>query len=128
MSGCSSTSCCLCLSKFNKRRHFHSNGWSDAMQSFFQERVTCHKSVCVCSACERNLRHCYKNWKDGVPYKFRWLKEEKLCSIPSCKSKEIKACKHGFTWEDICSFVGVSSVETYTDIELPLCSQHYQLV
>lgn len=131
MSSCSSTCCALCFSKFNRRRHFHSEGWSDAMLAFFRDKVTCHSSmgsVCVCSACERNVRHCYKKWSDGAAFKFRWLKVEKKCSVPFCESKEIKACKHSFTWEEVCSSVGITTIDPCADTELPLCSKHYQIV
>ena len=92
------------------------------MLAFFRDKVTCHSSmgsVCVCSACERNVRHCYKKWSDGAAFKFRWLKVEKKCSVPFCESKEIKA------WEEVCSSVGI---DPCADTELPLCSKHYQIV
>ena len=98
------------------------------MLAFFRDKVTCHSSmgsVCVCSACERNVRHCYKKWSDEAAFKFRWLKVEKKCSVTFCESK---ACKHSFTWEEVCSSVGITTIDPCADTELPLCSKHYQIV
>ena len=125
---CCTFTCSLCASKFHGRRHFHPEGWGEAMQSFFREQVPGLTSVCVCKACESNIRRCLKKRNDGEPYAFRWLKKQKKCCIPFCDSVDIKASKHAFSREEICSYVGVGSIASHMGAELFLCEQHYQLV
>ena len=78
-------------------------------------------SVCVCRACESNIRRCLKKRTDGEAYAFRWLKKQKKFCIPFCDSVDIKASKHAFSWEEICSYVGVGSIASHTGSELFLC-------
>ena len=47
---------------------------------------------------------------------------------PFCDSVDIKASNHAFSWEEICSYVGVGSIASHTGSELFLCERHYQLV
>ena len=84
--------------------------------------------VCVCVGLVRPTLDTLKKHDDGEPFRFRWLKEERKCCIPCCSSVDVKASKHGFTWEEICSCIGIGSIATCTSSQLPLCTQHYQLV
>ena len=38
------------------------------------------------------------------------------------------ASRHGYTWEELCTCIGVGSIASPTGSHLPLCTQHYQLV
>ena len=35
---------------------------------------------------------------------------------------------HSFTWEEVCSSVGFTTIDPCANTELPLCSKHYQMV
>ena len=49
-----------------------------------------------------------------------------MCCIPSCSSVDIKAERYDFTWEMICSSIGIGSAEHPGNISL--CTKHYQQV
>ena len=46
------------------------------------------------------------------------------CCVPSCSSLDIKTEKHKFTWDIICSSMGIGSIESPGGGSL--CTQHYQ--
>lgn len=131
MSQCLSTTCSLCSSKFYGRHHFHPQGWSGALQAFFKEQVSFHCiNVCFCKACESNIRRSLKKHRNGESFRFRWVKEVKKCCIPFCEAVGVKASRHTFTWEEICTYVGIGGIASGAgpDLCLHVCTQHYQLV
>ena len=54
-----------------------------------------------------------KSREKGEPYQLRWLKNKKVsqCCVRSCKSADIKAEKHEFTWEVICDTIGIDTIK-----------------
>ncbi len=87
-----------------------------------------NRNMCVCEACRSSIRNCMKARDDGEPYLLRWLKNKRVtqCCAPSCRSVDIKAEKHDYTWEMICNSLGIGSTEHPGDISL--CTKHYQQV
>ena len=81
--------------------------------------------VCVCEACNVNIRQALKARDKGEPYQLRRLKDKKtsLCYVPSCRSVDIKAEKHEFTWEVICHSMGIARVDSPGDV-----TKHYQQI
>ena len=127
---CQEKECSLCSAKFLGRRHHHPDGWSSVLKFFKEEsRLNVSDSkVCVCEACNVSIRQAKKCRDNGELYQLRWLKSKKesQCCVPSCKSVDIKAEKHEFTWEVICYSIGIASVNLPGNISL--CTKHYQQV
>ena len=132
-SKCLSKECSLCHSKFLRGRHRHPDGWSPSVIEFFKDASGFNSDVgnihvCVCEACHLSIRKAMKCKDKGEQYQLRWLKSKKVskCCVPPCKSVDIKAERHEFTWEVICDSIGIASVESPGDISL--CTKHYQQV
>ena len=55
-----------------------------------------------------------KSKEKGEPYQLRWLKHKTVsqCCVPTCKSADIKAEKHEFTWDVICSTIGIATIKS----------------
>ena len=124
-SACSSfTLCSLCSCTLHGRHHFHPASWSDSLQAFFKEQVSSQSDVCVCKACDSCIRRSLNKHERREVFKFCWVKEEKMC-VPFCNAVDVKASTHAFTWEEICSCVGIGSIACTSGGNLCLCVQHY---
>ena len=108
---CRAQECSLCCSKFLGCRHCHPD---QSVVAFLKEEhgvnVGDGETMCVCEACNVNIRQALKARDKGEPYQLRWLKGKKvsLCCVPSCSLVDIKAEKHEFTWEVICDSMGIA--------------------
>ena len=127
---CQGEECCLCHGKFLGWRHRHPDGWSPSALAILKDESGLNignSDVCVCEACSVNIRQAVKS-KKGEPYQLRWLKNKAVsqCCVPTCKSADIKAEKHEFTWEVICSTIGIATIKSPDN--LSLCTRHYQQV
>ena len=52
-----------------------------------------YRDLCVCGACDVNIRQALKARDKGEPYQLRWLKSRRVCYVPFCTSADIKAEK-----------------------------------
>ena len=112
---CEKANCSFCQSKFLGRRHHHPEGWSAALHSFFEQEsglTIGNGDLCVCGACDVNIRQELKARDKGEPYQLGWLKSRRVCCVPSA---DIKAEKHNFSWEVICKSISIASTSTPVD-------------
>ena len=82
--------------------------------------------VCVCKACELNIRQCIKKRNNEEPFTLRWQKRSVKCCIPTCTNKP-SVDNHPFSFEEISDYVGTTFV-CPSSTQKPLCNKHYQLV
>ena len=130
---CDGTMCCLCQGALHSR-HTHPEGWKSGLKMFLEGEIDViglgsMQLQCVCRACYMDARRCMSKQDSGKEYAFRWAKGKPIkfqtCCVPSC-GEEARVFSHSFTWQDICSAVGIAST---SEIDAPsLCNRHYQLV
>ena len=58
-----------------------------------------HTNVCMCKACESNIRCSLKKQRNGESFIFWWVK--KCCILFWHEAVDAKTSKHAFTWEGI---------------------------
>ena len=95
-SKCQGEECCLCHGKFLGRRHRHPDGWAPSVLTFLKDESGLNfgnSDVCVCEACNVNIRQAVKSRERGEPYHLRWLKNKAVSQrcVPTCKSADMKA-------------------------------------
>lgn len=126
---CVGETCCLCSGRLYGRKHTHTERLSEDLQKFLLDVSALGEGCgqCVCRACEVSAKDCMKKWESGTVYKLRWQTQSIDCSVPSC-SQKCSIRKHPFSWGDICSAVGIASIQCDQSLLQPLCTNHYQLV
>ena len=97
--------------------HRHPDGWSPSALPILKDESGLNvgnSDVCVCDACSVYIGKAVKSEEKGEPYQLRWLKNKTVsqCCVPTCKSADIKAEKHEFTWEVICSTIGIATIKS----------------
>ena len=125
---CGKEQCSLCQRKFLGRRHCHPEGWSSALRSFLEQESSLtvgNGDLCVCGACYVGLKRALTAKDKGDSYQLRWISTKRSCCVPSCTSA-IRVDKHKFSWDVICSAIGIASISPPVDTSL--CSGHYTLV
>ena len=125
---CSGEECSLCSGNINGRQHAHPQKWSVELQTFLMEVTVLMKcdDVCVCKACEVNVRQCLKKKGNGEPYKLRWQKTSVRCCVPACENNS-SVDNHPFSVQEIFDSIGTTP-ECDPDSQKPLCIRHYQMV
>ena len=99
------------------------------MCSFFKEETGLtvgNRELCVCGACNVNIRQALKARGNSEPYQLRRLKSRKVCCVPSCSSTDIEVYRHDFSWGDVCNSIGIENVSS--PVNHLLCSKYYQQV
>ena len=125
---CTGKECYLCSSNISGRQHAHPQKWSGELLKFFNEVVMIESpgAVCVCKACELNIRQCIKKRNNEEPFTLRWQKRSVKCCIPTCTNKP-SVDNHPFSLEEIFDYVG-TTFACPSSTQKPLCNKHYQLV
>ena len=118
---CSREVCSLCSSNISGRQHAHPQKW---FQTFLIEVAVL--MICVCKACEVNVRQCLKKKANGEPYKLRWQKTN-VEMLHSCMWNKSSADNHPFSLQEIFDIIGTSP-ECDPDSQKPLCIWYYKLV
>ena len=82
----------------------------------------------MCGACNVSISQALKAKNKCETYQFRWLKNKRVCCVPSCGSTdvEVHVHRHDFSWEDVCNSIGKASVSS--PVDRLLCSKHYNVV
>ena len=116
---CTKEKCSLCTNKFQGWRHRHPESWSLTVRE--QETVG-NRELCVCGACNVSISQALKAKNKCETYQFRWLKNKRVCCVPSCGSTdiEVNVHRHNFSWEDVCNSIGIASV--FSPVDRLLCS------
>ena len=117
-----------CSSKLSGRHHAHPQKWSRELFKFFSEVATIESTgaLCVCKACELNVRQSLKKRENGEPFRLRWQKRSVKCCIPTCTNKST-VDNHPFSFDEICECVG-TTVTCEPSMSNPLCNLHYQMM
>ena len=97
------------------------------MQKFISETSEVY-GQCICKACVVSARRNMKKRNSGENFTPRWkIQTNTSCSVPFC-SHVSAINNHPFCWNEICSTVGIASVEFDESDLKPLCIKHYGLV
>ena len=103
---CLSEFWCLCSGRLQGRRHTHSDNLAEDVQKFISETSV--------SAYVRHVRSARRNMKkrnSGENFTPRWkIQTNTSCSVPFC-SHVSAINNHPICWDEICSTVGIASVE-----------------
>ncbi len=123
------TVCCVFRGRLSVY-HAHPQGWtSSELKEFFAERIILGPGMCVCRACDSDIKKGFRLAKLGKPYTPRWQKHSRVvCWVPNCTEQSRPVIRnHPFARETICPCVSTLQYHSGTS-ELPLCALHYQLV
>ena len=128
-SNCTEASVCWSCKGRLAIYHAHPQAWnSSELKEFFLAltNVAAIPSVCICRACDSDIKKGFRLERLGKSYTPRWQKKIVKWSIPTCTEKSCPIIRnHSFSVDTICSCLGVSMLHhDGSSSVLPLCNYY----